>query len=224
MAVYIYTRVSTLDQAEGTSLPEQERKCRGAAMMAGHDVDSVFTDVGISGSVLLSERPEGGKLTAGLVAGDTVIVAKIDRLFRSAADALATAEAWKAQGVALVVAEFGADPVTENGPSKLLFGILSMMAEFERDLIRERMAAGRSAKKAKGGFIGGAAQFGYRVEGEGKGAMLVPVEAQQRTIRIARDLVADGMSIRKAVAKLREEGHDCPSHVTMSKILKEDAQ
>lgn len=223
MAVYIYTRVSTAEQVEGTSLEEQSRKCQGAAMIAGQDVTATFTDGAISGSVALSDRPEGGKLVAALVAGDTVIVSKIDRLFRSAADALATAEAWKAQGIALVVAEFGADPVTENGTSKLLFGILSMVAEFERGLIRERMADGRKAKKAKGGHIGGTAPFGFEKVGEGKAAMLKADPVQQETIAKARALVEGGMSIRKAVEALRDQGRECPSHVTMTKILRQGA-
>lgn len=220
MATYIYTRVSTADQVEGTSLDEQERKCMGAAMMAGHEIAATYTDAGISGSIALRDRPEGGKLSEALQPGDTVITSKIDRLFRNAADALATSEAWKAQDISLVVAEFGADPVTDNGTSKLLFGILSMVAEFERGIIRERLASGREAKRASGGHIGGAAPFGYKVIGEGKGAMLEPIEDQQETVAIARDLVKGGMSIRKAVALIKEMGRECPSHVTMSKCLK----
>ena len=114
--------------------------------------------------------------------GDTVVCNKIDRLFRSAADALTTVKEWQESGIDLIVVAFGADPVTANGTSKLMMGILSMVAEFERDLIRERMDEGRTAKKAKGGHIGGSAPFGYRKLGEGRGAMLEPVEAEQYAI------------------------------------------
>lgn len=219
MAVYIYTRVSTLDQAEGTSLPEQARKCQGAAMMGGHDVAATFTDAGISGSVALAERPEGGKLVASLKPGDVVIVAKIDRCFRSAADALTTVQAWQAEGISLVVAEFGAEPVNANGTAKLLFGILAMVAEFERGLIRERMAGGRAAKKANGGHIGGSAPFGFRKVGAGKGAMLEPVPAEQAAIADMRVWSQEGQSLRQIAANVKEAHGFTVSHVAVRAAL-----
>ncbi len=219
MAVYIYTRVSTLDQVEGSSLAEQSRKCQGAAMMAGHEVAATFTDAGISGGVALAERPEGGKLAAMLRPGDVVIVAKIDRCFRSAADALTTVQGWQAEGVSLVVAEFGAEPVNANGTAKLLFGILAMVAEFEKGLIKERMTMGRAAKKAKGGHIGGSAPFGFRKVGQGKGAMLEPIPAEQAAIADMRDWQAEGLSLRTIAGKVQEVHGLTLSHLSVRAAL-----
>ena len=62
--------------------------------------------------------PIGGPLLARLGKGDTLIIAKLDRGFRNAADALATAEMLKARKVDLVVADMGSEPVTQNGVSR----------------------------------------------------------------------------------------------------------
>jgi len=93
----------------------------------------------VSGSVPLADRPEGQRLLATLQPGDTVITAKLDRAFRSAADALGTLEQLKEDKIGLHMIDLGGD-VTGNGISKLVFTILSAVAENERDRIRERSA------------------------------------------------------------------------------------
>lgn len=218
MATYVYTRVSTFDQVEGTSLDEQLRKCTGVAMMQGWDIKEVFTDPGVSGSQPLCERPSGQKLTDLLTQGDTVIAAKIDRLFRSSADALSTVEEWKKNGIDLVIAEFGSSPVTENGTSKLLFGILSMVAEFERGIIRERMMSGKEAKKQKGGHAGGRRPFGFDVVGKGRAAYLVENEREQAALSLIKELRADGMSLRKTASAVEEKLGVKVSHMVVRRV------
>ena len=75
--------------------------------LAGLAVARVFEEPGVSGGTALADRPGGRELLAVLRPGDTVIVGKLDRAFRNAADALATAEAWKRRGVDLIVADMG---------------------------------------------------------------------------------------------------------------------
>jgi len=86
---------------------------------------------------------------------DVIITAKLDRAFRNAADALATLEELKDLGVGLHMIDLGGD-VCGNGISKLIFTILSAVAENERDRIRERI---RDVKRhlASQGVYGGAA-------------------------------------------------------------------
>jgi putative DNA-invertase from lambdoid prophage Rac len=132
MRVYGYTRVSTVEQAEGSSLAEQARKIKGVALMKGVEVDHIFSERGVSGSIPLEQRPAGRELLAAVHAGDLLIVSKLDRAFRNAADALTKADAWKRQGIRLIVADMGAEPVTDNGTAKLFFSVLAAMAEFER--------------------------------------------------------------------------------------------
>jgi putative DNA-invertase from lambdoid prophage Rac len=81
MATYGYIRVSTAEQAEGSSLEEQKRRIGGLAAAADLTLDLCFEDVGVSGSVPLANRPAGLRLCAGLQAGDSIIAAKLDRLF-----------------------------------------------------------------------------------------------------------------------------------------------
>ena len=126
-------------------------------------MDALIEEPGVSGTKPLAARPEGGPLLARLQKGDALIVAKLDRAFRNAADALATAEQLKARKVDLIVADMGSEPVTQNGVSRM-FGMLALVAEFERERTRERLADGRGAKRAVGGHIGGSAPFGGEVQ------------------------------------------------------------
>ena len=139
MATYGYIRVSTAEQAEGSSLEDQKRRIGGLALAIDLTLDLCFDDVGVSGSIPLVNRPSGSRLCAALDTGDSIIVAKLDRLFRSAADALAMAETLKKQGVNLYILDMGTEPVTANGASRMFFGMLALVAEFERTRIKERL-------------------------------------------------------------------------------------
>ena len=103
-------------------------------MMKGWQVDEFFVEAGVSGSVPLADRPEGRRMLTALQPGDVVITPKLDRAFRSAADALGTLEQLKEDSVGLHMIDLGGD-VTGNGISKLVFTILSAVAENERDRI-----------------------------------------------------------------------------------------
>ena len=125
MAVYGYARVSTQRQAEeGESLGVQRRQIEGYAKMLGLAEPQLFVEEGVSGSKPLNTRPAAKELLAALTPGDVIIAAKLDRMFRSARDALDVLEELKAQGVALHLIDLGGD-VTGNGISKLVFNILS---------------------------------------------------------------------------------------------------
>jgi DNA invertase Pin-like site-specific DNA recombinase len=139
MAVYSYARVSTDAQAEdGESLGVQQRQLEGWAHMQGLTLDEVFVKRGISGSIPVGERPKGSELWAMLERGDTIIAPKLDRLFRSALDALQTVEGLRDKGVSLVLLDLGGD-ISGNGMSKLFLTIAAAFAEAERDRINEAM-------------------------------------------------------------------------------------
>jgi DNA invertase Pin-like site-specific DNA recombinase len=225
MTVFGYTRVSTAEQAadDRTSLATQRRKIAAAAELAGLAIDEIVEEAGVSGSRPLAERPNGGTLLARLRKGDTLIVAKLDRAFRNAADALATAEQLKAEKIDLVVADMGSEPVTQNGVSRMFFGMLALVAEFERERIRERLADGRGAKRAAGGHIGGQTPFGFSKVGVGRAARLEPDPAQQEAIITIHTLAAEGMASR-AIAVAVKAQHGLPvSHVTVRAVLKREA-
>src|SRR3954447_6061899 len=150
MAVYGYVRVSTEKQAEeGESLGAQRRTIEGYAMMQGLTLDQVFVERGVSGSKPISERPEGAKLLGKVKSGDVVITPKLDRMFRSALDALDVLAKRKDRNVSLHMIDLGGD-VTGNGISKLVFTILSAVAEAERDRTPERIADVKKDQRARG--------------------------------------------------------------------------
>ena len=204
MAVYGYARVSTKAQAEdGESLEVQERTMRGYALMHGLSVDRVFIERGVSGSTPLTERPQGAALLSSLRPGDTVLTARLDRMFRSALDALEVLGTLKSSGVSLHMIDLGGD-VTGNGISKLVFTILSAVAEAERDRIRERVSQVKADQKDRGRYLGGKVPFGFTVNDAGA---LVPVERQQQAIRAALALKAEGKPLRAVQAALESAGH-----------------
>jgi len=208
MAFYGYTRVSTVEQAAGdrSSLVDQERQIRGIALLRGEEVAKIFVDPGISGAKPLITRPAGGELIETVQPGDVVVVAKMDRLFRSAKDALVTAENWQKAGVRLIIANMGPDPVTESGPSRMFFVMMAAMAEFERTLIRERCMEGRKARVAAGKSVGGLPPYGFSRVGKGRDASLVENPGEQKIINRARELAKAGGSVEVVRKRLEAEG------------------
>lgn len=203
MATYGYLRVSTLHQAsEGKSLDVQRRQVEGWALMQGLDLADVFTERGVSGSVPIAERPEGARLWGLLRKGDTVVAGKLDRLFRSALDALQTVEALRARGVSLVMLDLGGD-VAGNGLSKLFLTIAAAFAEAERDRIRERVSQVKADQRSRGRYLGGIVPFGFTVEA----GALVAHPGQQEAITLARRLWASGSTMRAVAAGLADAGH-----------------
>lgn len=200
-----YCRISTEDQRKNTSPEEQERVLRGFAMMKGaktFDV-AIFHDC-ISGSTPLDERPGGRELMAAAKQGDIIVAVKLDRLFRSASDALVMAEKFKQDGVDLVLTDMGNEPVTQNGSSKLFFTLLAAVAEFERDRIAERIQTGKRAKVANGGHAGGKAPYGYRQVGKGRKAKLDVNEQEQGVIRIVRELSANKIPVGQICREIND--------------------
>jgi DNA invertase Pin-like site-specific DNA recombinase len=131
--VWGYCRVSTIAQADdGESLDVQRRQISGYATMQGLTVTRTFTERGVSGAKPLADRPQGSALLAELRPGDIVITAKLDRMFRSALDALAVLSDLQRRGVSLHMIDLGGD-TTGNGVSRLVFTILSAVAEAERE-------------------------------------------------------------------------------------------
>jgi putative DNA-invertase from lambdoid prophage Rac len=197
MRVLGYCRVSTTDQAdEGSSLHSQRQQITGYAMMKGWQVADFFVEAGVSGSVPLAERPEGQRLLASLHPGDVVITAKLDRAFRSAADALGTLEQLKDDKVALHMIDLGGD-VTGNGISKMVFTILAAVAEGERDRIRERIRDAKRHLTSQGVFSGGKRPFGSDIVEDGEVKRLVPNEQEQGVIARMQAMRGDGATYRE---------------------------
>lgn len=193
MAAYGYTRVSTGKQAQlGQSLEVQQRIIQGYAMMQGLELTQLYVETGISGSIPIGDRPQGKALLAALQPGDVIITPKLDRMFRSAIDALSVLADLKKRGISLHMIDLGGD-VTGNGISKLVFTILSAVAEAERERIQERVVTTKADQRERGCYLGGHVPFGFEVvDGQ-----LVPNPEQQAIIRRILEAHAHGWTLRR---------------------------
>jgi len=142
----LYGRVSTTDQNTDNQLVP----LRAFASARGWTVIE-FTDVA---SGARERRPGLDELLNAVRSRkvDVVICAKLDRLARSTHHLVTLAKEWEALGVDLIVLDQAIDTTTPTG--RLLFHVLAAIAEFERDLIRERVKAGLARAKAKGVRLG----------------------------------------------------------------------
>jgi DNA invertase Pin-like site-specific DNA recombinase len=122
-------------------------------------------------------------------------------MFRSALDALDVLAKLKGRNVNLHMIDLGGD-VTGNGIGKLVFTILSAVAEAERDRIRERVTQVKRDQRQRNRYLGGIVPFGFRV---GEDGGLVPDEAEQAVIAQARALRADGATLRAIQAALEAQ-------------------
>ena len=136
--VYGYARVSTKGQdRHGNSLQDQICRLRDAGC------EIVYQD-SFTGTKM--DRPEFSKLLTSLHEGDTLIVTKLDRFARTAADGAKTVQELVARGVEVDVLNMGRADNTPMG--KLMVQIMFAFAEFERDMIIERTSAGKAVAKA----------------------------------------------------------------------------
>ena len=167
-----------------------------------------YCDAGVSATIPLRNRPAGKELLEVAKAGDTVFASKLDRMFRSAQDALNMSEIFLEKKINLVLFDLGSDPINASGISQFFLTVISAVAQLERTMIRERMTSGKKAKKAKGGHIGGKTPYGFRVVGSGREARLEMVEDEQRVIEAVRELMLDRpyLPVGFTTRELRERG------------------
>lgn len=134
-----YVRVSTVTQ----TLAQQEEA------LAAAGVAKTFSDT-MSGA--RDDRPGLAELMAYVREGDTVVVWKLDRLGRNTLHILETVKALTAKGVTLVSTSDGIDSSTAAG--RMMIGVLGSLAEYERELTKERTALKRASSRANGTKFG----------------------------------------------------------------------
>ncbi|MBO2971653.1 recombinase family protein [Burkholderia pseudomallei] len=145
MATFGYGRVSTGQQTTENQRLELER--------GGFVVDYWFADHGVSGKTCASERPEFGRLLDKIRDGETLVVAKLDRLGRDAVDVLQTIRALEHRSIKVIVTQLGQTDLTSPA-GKLLLSMLAAVAEMERDLLIERTQAGLARARQEGKKLG----------------------------------------------------------------------
>ena len=221
MTTYAYMRVSTLEQVDGTSLSNQKRECKGLAMTGGLYIETYIEDKGVSGATSFFERLLAHNVT--LKAGDVVIVAKLDRFSRDAADALNTIKVLKGQGVRLIINGHGDVTDDTNIMARLILEVMAVFAGHERRVIKSRQKDGQAAKKARGGHIGGSAPFGYRVEGKGYKAELVKDDVQQAALLDVIAWHGEKMSLRGISAQVKVKHGVVVSHESVRRAIADNA-
>jgi DNA invertase Pin-like site-specific DNA recombinase len=124
----------------------------------------------------------------------------------------------KVRGISLHMVDLGGD-VTGNGISKLVFTILSAVAEAERDRIRERVRDVKRDQKERQRFLGGTVPLGMTVAADGS---LVPDPIAQAAIATMREARSAGRSLRQCAEMVRERYGLEVSHMTVKRVLGAD--
>lgn len=166
--VYTYTRVSTAMQTDGYSLDAQKARMKAFADFNDYEIVGTYEDAGKSGKSI-EGRLEFNRMMEDIKLGKDgvsfVLVFKLSRFGRNAADVLSTLQVMQDFGVNLICVEDGIDSSKDAG--KLMISVLSAVAEIERENIRVQTMEGRIQKAREGKWNGGFAPYGYQlVDGE----------------------------------------------------------
>jgi DNA invertase Pin-like site-specific DNA recombinase len=220
-----YVRVSSEEQADsGLGLEAQRQRIAAYCQMKDLHLSEVFEDPGISGGKPLASRPAGSKLLAAAKRGKSVVVvAKLDRLFRSVADAANVIADFDKKGIQLVAIAESFDMSSPYG--RAMAQMASVFAELERAMIRERTRAAMNVKRSRGERISGHAPFGWDF---GSGGRLVENATEQEIIARIRQLHAEGLSYR-GIARCLDGERTRPKrgkqwvHTTVKNILARNA-
>ena len=162
--VYIYTRVSTTMQIDGYSLDAQKARMKAYADFNDYQIVGEYEDAGKSGKSI-EGRASFCKMMEDIKSGKDgvayVLVFKLSRFGRNAADVLSTLQVMQDFGVNLICVEDGIDSSKDAG--KLMISVLSAVAEIERENIRVQTMEGRIQKAREGRWNGGFAPYGYHL-------------------------------------------------------------
>ena len=202
---YIYTRVSTAMQVEGFSLDAQKDKLRKFAEFQDLFISGEYTDEGKSGKNI-DGRPEFQQMLLDIQSGKDdvsyVLVYKLSRFGRNAADVLSSLQHMQDYGVNLICVEDGIDSSKDSG--KLMISVLSAVAEIERENILVQTMEGRKQKAREGRWNGGFAPYGYTLrDGE-----LYIQEDEAEIIRIIYDkFINTNMGAATIARYLTQQGY-----------------
>jgi len=195
-----YLRVSTDGQRDNTSFAAQMERIEAYASCHQHDLVLTCEDV---------ETASGKRARPGLQRAlevvkhdraDGIISSRLDRFARSAIEGLTLAQELRLRGKQLVLLDINLDTSTALG--ECMFTMLLAFAAMERNIINERLAAGRDHSRKQGGWASGALPYGYTSEKQGSIRRLVPVPEEQAVIQRILQWRSDGMCYLAIANKL----------------------
>lgn len=196
-----YVRVSTEEQAtDGVSLDAQRAKISAWCELNDYTLTTVHVDAGISGKSA-DNRPGLQQALSECKKGTALVVYSLSRLARSTKDTITISERLTKVGADLVSLSEKIDTTTAAG--KMVFRMLAVLAEFERDQISERTATAMHHMKSQGKRVG-AVPYGYDLANDG--IHLVDNVPEQSVIAQAKELRAGGLSFEKIAAELESRG------------------
>ena len=202
----IYTRKSSEEglEQEFNSLQAQREACEAFINSQRHEgwvcLPQAYDDGGFSGATM--DRPGLQQLLADITAGrvDTVVVYKIDRLTRSLADFAKIVEILDQRSASFVSVTQQFNTTTSMG--RLTLNVLLSFAQFEREVIGERIRDKIAASKRKGMWMGGVPPLGYRVADR----KLVPIDSEAEIVRTIFRRYAELGSVRLVKEELDARG------------------
>src|SRR5436190_2700146 len=202
----IYTRKSSEEglEQEFNSLQAQREACEAFINSQRHEgwvcLPQAYDDGGFSGATM--ERPALQQLLADITAGrvDTVVVYKIDRLTRSLADFAKIVEILDQRSASFVSVTQQFNTTTSMG--RLTLNVLLSFAQFEREVIGERIRDKIAASKRKGMWMGGVPPLGYRVENR----KLLVIDSEAKIVRSIFCRYAELGSVRLLKQELDTHG------------------
>lgn len=202
---YLYTRVSTAAQIEGYSLEAQTERLREYVAYRGLEVAGEYCDAGRSGKSIKG-RPAFQQMLDDIVSEKDgisfVLVFKLSRFGRNAADVLKSMQLLTDYGVDLVCVEDAIDSSTQGG--RLTMAILSAVAEIEKENITVQFLSGKMQKLGEGGWPGGPIPYGYRNINK----KLVIELGEAEIVKLIYNLYGqDGMMVNSVVNYLNGHGY-----------------
>ncbi|ENY8735127.1 recombinase family protein [Clostridioides difficile] len=199
--VYTYTRVSTAMQIDGYSLEAQKNRIKAFAEYSQFNIVHEYEDAGKSGKSIDGRIEFQTMINDIILCKDRVsyvLVYKLSRFGRNAADVLSTLQIMQDYGVNLICVEDGIDSSKDAG--KLMISVLSAVAEIERENIRIQTMEGRIQKARDGKWNGGFAPYGYKIV---NGSLEIN-EEEAEPIKMIFDLYANTDMGANGVAKYLE--------------------
>lgn len=198
-----YARVSTDGQAaDGVSLDAQQARIKAWCEANGYVLTEVQVDAGLSGCRADNRPALQAALSEACKHKAALIVYSLSRLARSTKDAIAISERLARNGADLVSLSERIDTTTAAG--KMVFRMLAVLAEFERDQVAERTKGALSHMRNEGKRISGRLPYGYNLALDGQ--HLLPNPQEQEGLQLILALRKTGKGRRRIAAALNERG------------------
>jgi len=196
-----YIRVSTQGQVEdGVSLEAQQAKIEAWCLANDYQLAEVFTDAGISGKAM--DNREGlQQALDSMDQGIALVTYSMSRISRSTRDMLSLADKLEKVGADLVSLTEKIDTTTAAG--KMVFRMLAVLNEFERDQVSERTKVALAHKKAKGERVG-TVPYGYSLADDG--ISLIDNPAEKAILQDIQQLRREGYRLREITEQLNKDG------------------